>query len=101
MFLLGISFGCIALAIGAALGERGPALGVTAAIASAAYLLSSLGPVVSWLDRWRVLSPFYWAVGDNQLTDGLGWDGALVLVGITAVAVVVAIGAFERHDLRG
>jgi len=101
VFLLAISFGCVALAIGAALGERGPALGITATIASAAYLLSSLGPVVSWLDSWRVLSPFYWAVGDNQLTSGLGWDGALVLGGITVAAVVVAMSAFERHDLRG
>ncbi len=101
VFLLGISFGCIALAIGAARGERGPALGITAAIASAAYLLSSLGPVVSWLDSWRAVSPFYWAVGNDQLTNGLGWDGALVLVGIAAAALTAAISAFERHDLRG
>lgn len=99
--LLGISFGCIALAIGATRGERGPALGITAGLAAAAYLLSSLASVVSWLHPWRVLSPFYWAVGSNQLTRGLSWAGAVILVGITAAAVFVAIVSFERHDLRG
>ncbi len=101
VLLLGIIFGCLALAIGASLGERGPALGIAAALASAAYLLSSLGPVVSWLDDWRVLSPFYWAVGDEQLTSGLSWEALVVLLGLTVVAVAGAIVAFDRHDLRG
>ncbi len=101
VLLLGISFGFVALAIGAALGERGPAIGITTALAAAAYLLSSLGPLVSWLDRWRVLSPFYWAIGDNQLTRGLRWDAALVLLGLTAAAFAAAIVSFERHDVRG
>ena len=68
---------------------------------AAAYLLSSLGPVVSWLDNWRVLSPFYWAIGNNQLNRGLGWDGLLVLGGITTAAITAAVISFERHDLRG
>jgi beta-exotoxin I transport system permease protein len=101
VLLLGVSFGCVALAIGAARGERGPALGITTALASAAYLISSLGPVVSWLDNWRVLSPFYWAIGNNQLNRGLGWDGLLVLGGITTAAITAAVISFERHDLRG
>ncbi len=101
VFLLGISFGCVALTVGAARGERGPALGITTALAAAAYLLSSLAPVVSWLKTWRVLSPFYWAVGDNQLTRGLSWDSALVLAAVTVAAYVAAVVSFERHDLRG
>ncbi len=101
VLLLAIGFGFVALAIGAIRGERGPALGITTALAAAAYLLSSLAPVVSWLNPWRVLSPFYWAIGNNQLTRGLGWDGALVLIGITAAAFAAAVVSFERHDLRG
>jgi ABC-2 type transport system permease protein len=101
VLLLGIMFGFLALAIGAARGERGPALGIATAVAAAAYLLSSLGPVVSWLEPWRVLSPFYWAVGDGQLTSGLGWDAALVLVALTIAALVAAILSFDRNDLRG
>jgi beta-exotoxin I transport system permease protein len=101
VLFLGVGFGCIALAVGAARGERGPALGITTALASAAYLVSSLGPVVSWLDNWRALSPFYWAIGNDQLDHGLGWDGLFVLVGITTAAVTVAVISFQRHDLRG
>ena len=101
VLLLGIGFGAIVLAIGAATGERGLALGVTSALAATAYLLSSLAPVVSWLKPWRVLSPFYWSIGNGQLTNGLGGGGAAVLLALTVAAVIAAVLSFERHDLRG
>ena len=97
--LLGLAFGFLALAVGAGTGQRGLAIGVPAALAAAAYLLSSLAQVVSALHDWRVLSPFYWAVGDDQLTKGLGWGGAVVLVGLCAAALVGAVLSLERHDL--
>jgi ABC-2 type transport system permease protein len=101
VMLLAVGFGLLALALGGGRGDRGIAIGVSATLAAVAYLLSSLAPVVSWLDPWKVLSPFYWAVGNGQLTTGLGWDGLLVLLGFVAVMLVVAVAAFEAHDLRG
>ncbi len=101
VMLLAVGFGLVALAIGAARGERGTAIGVASSLAVAAYLLSSLAPVVSWLDPWKVLSPFYWAVGNNQITTGLGWGGLVVLLALTVAAYVAAIVSFEAHDLRG
>ncbi len=101
VFLLGLAFGFVALAVGGARGERGAAIGITTVLAAGAYLLSSLAPVVSWLEPWRVVSPFYWAVGDDQLRSGLGWDGALVLAGVAIVALGAAVVGFDRSDLRG
>ena len=98
-YLLSLVFGFLALAIGAGTGQRGLAIGVPAAVAAAAYLLSSLAPVVSALEPWRVLSPFYWAVGDDQLSAGLGWGGLAVLAGCCAAALVAAVVTAERHDL--
>jgi ABC-2 type transport system permease protein len=99
MGLLALFFGILALAVGAATGQKGLAIGVPATLAAAAYLLSSLAPVVSGLTPWRVLSPFYWSVGDNQLTQGVGWGAAAVLVGICLVALGAAVVSTERHDL--
>jgi len=63
------------------------------------YLLSSLAPLVDWLEPWRAVSLFYWSLGNGQLTNGLGWDGFFVLLGSTVAALVFAVVAFERHDV--
>jgi ABC-2 type transport system permease protein len=99
MGLLAMFFGLVALFVGAATGQRGLAIGIPAAAAAAAYLLNSLASVVSALRPWRVLSPFYWSVGDDQLAHGLGWGGAAILLGICVVALAAAVVAMERHDL--
>ena len=49
VLLLGIDLGLVALAVGAATGRRGTALGVASGLAAASYLISSLAPVVAWI----------------------------------------------------
>jgi ABC-2 type transport system permease protein len=71
---------------------------VASAVAAASFLLSSLGPLVDWLEPWRVLSLFYWSVGNGQLTTGLGWRGFAVLASLTASMLVASVVAFDRHD---
>jgi ABC-2 type transport system permease protein len=99
VLLLGIDFGLLALAIGAGTGNRGLALGVASTVAAASYLVSSMAPVVSWLDPAKYLSLFYWSVGDNQLQDGLSAGAFAVLAGVAVVLAVVADRLFEAHDL--
>ena len=96
--LMALAFGFLALAIGAGTGERGLALGVASAVAAASFLLSSLAPLVDWLEPWRALSLFYWSVANGQLANGLGWDGFAVLLVTAATVLVVAIVAFDGHD---
>jgi ABC-2 type transport system permease protein len=99
VLLLGSDFGLLALAIGAGTGNRGVALGVASTVAAASYLVSSMAPVVSWLDPAKYLSLFYWSVGDNQLEDGLSIGGLAVLVGVGLVLAVVTDRLFASHDL--
>lgn len=99
VMLLGADFGFLALAISAATGHRGAALGVSAAAASTSYLISSMAPVVSWLKPARYISVFYWAVGNGQLDRGLSFVSFLILVGVGIVTGLVALVAFQRHDL--
>jgi ABC-2 type transport system permease protein len=99
VLLLGIDVGLLALAIGAGTGNRGVALGVASTVAAASYLVSSMAPVVSWLDPAKYLSLFYWSVGDNQLQDGLSAGDLAVLVGVGLLLAIMADRLFEPHDL--
>lgn len=98
--LLGVLFGFLALAAGAATGSRALAVGVGAGAAAATYLVGSLAPVVSWLEPFKWISPFYFATGENPLANGLPWWRVLVLAGVAAVLLAAAVAAFERRDLR-
>ena len=97
--LLGIDLGLVALAIGGGTGNRGLAIAVAASIAAASFLVSSMAPLVSWLGPAKYASLFYWAVGDNQLDQGLSLGGLAVLAGVAVAMVAAAVVAFEHHDL--
>ena len=98
--LLGLVFGTLALAIGAATGKRGTSLGVSSGVALVAFLIQTLAPIVDWLEPVHPLTPFYY-YGDNQpLVNGLHWGHAGVLIGLSALFVLIALLAFRRRDIR-
>ncbi len=98
--LLGIDFGLLALAVGSWTGSRGTALGLTAAVAAASYLISSLAPVVAWIRPAKYVSLFFWSVGDQQLTRGLSASSIVVLLAAAVVLSAVSWGAFRRLDIH-
>jgi ABC-2 type transport system permease protein len=96
---LGLLHGWLALAVGAAWPSRALAIGVPAAVAAGAYLVSGLHGLAGWLDPFRFVSSF-WLVGSSPLQTGVdGWGTLAVLV---AAVVVLAAGALlvERRDLQ-
>ena len=97
--LLAIGFGAIAMLAGAISGHRAVAVGVPAAGAVAAYLVSSLAAIVDALRPFRQASPFYHYVASDPLRSGLELGHTGFLVGVTAVAAVAAVVAFDRRDL--
>jgi ABC-2 type transport system permease protein len=96
---LGLLHGWLALALGAAIPSRALAIGVPAAFAAAAYLVSGLHLLAGWLAPFRFLSPF-WLVGSSPLRSGVDPWGVLVV--LVAAAAVLAAGALlvERRDLQ-
>lgn len=98
--LLGVDFGLLALSVGAWTGHRGIALATASVLAAAAYLVSSLAPVISWAHRIRYLSPFYWAIGDNQLGSGPSAAALLTLTGIAVALLGMALTAIRSLDIR-
>lgn len=100
VILLGLLFGALGLLIGAITGSRGMALGLTSAAAATAYLINSLAPGIHWLRPARYLSPFFYAVGDNQLQQGMPLAWAGVLGAVTLVLAFAAVLAFNRLDVH-
>ena len=97
--LLGVAFGALALAMGSATGRRGLSIGVASAVGVATYFLNALAPVVDALEPLSKLSPFYYYIDGDPITNGLNFVHAAVLMGLTAVLLAVALITFERRDL--
>lgn len=97
--LLGLQSGALALAIGAAVGRRPPAVAGAAAFALTGFVLVSLSEVATGLRRVEWLSPFYWANANVPLVNGLRLVDVAVLVGLAFAACVLGVAAFERRDI--
>jgi ABC-2 type transport system permease protein len=98
LVLLGIEFGCLAMAVGVASGRRSVAVAVAAVVAVATYLLYVAGELVDAVGRWQLLSPFHQALDGGPL--GAGWRPAYLWMPLAAVLVVtLAIPVFDRRDV--
>jgi len=96
---LALVLGMIALAVGAASGRRGLAIGVSASLAVATYVVNSLASLVGWLEHLQWASPFFYYARSDPLRNGLDVSDLLVLLGIALVAACLAPIAFARRDL--
>jgi ABC-2 type transport system permease protein len=97
--LVAIDFGAVALMIGAATGNRGRAIGITSALAVAAYLVWAMASSVDWLEPLLPLSPFRWLADPQPVSNGTELVNVLVLVAIPVVAIAIALVTFRRRDL--
>ncbi len=98
-YVLAVLFGMVAMLAGSLTGHRALAAGIASAAAVAAYLLSSLAALVTGLQRFRPLSPFWWYSGHDPLRHGLEPLHIALLLVAVLICVVAAIVAFERRDL--
>jgi ABC-2 type transport system permease protein len=100
LLLLGLFYGTLALAVGAATGRRATALGVAGAAAVAGYVIRGLSESVSWMHGWRWISPFHYYLGSDPLHRGFHLGYLLVLAIAAAVLVMIALVTFDRRDVR-
>ena len=100
LVLMGLDFGLVTMAAGAATRRRGTALAVGACLAAVSYLLSSLAQTISWIRPGRYLSLFYWSVGDDQISKGLSAGDFAVLITAGLCALWAAADTFRRADLN-
>jgi ABC-2 type transport system permease protein len=98
--LVGLLFGALALALGAATGRRKMAMWTAIGAAVFTHVLNSLGEVNEGLTGIQRLSPFYYFLGSDPLNNGMDWGGAAILGGLTVVLIAAAFVLFQRRDLR-
>jgi ABC-2 type transport system permease protein len=100
VMLLALFVGSLALAVGGVAPGRARAISIASGVAVAAWLLDGLGQAVDPLEPWRPLSPYYQALGQNPLRNGVPWTGwAILVVATLALAAVGALG-LGRRDVR-
>jgi ABC-2 type transport system permease protein len=95
---LGIEFGWLALAIGAATGRRAWAIAGASVAAVLAYVLYLAGELVSAIEPWQVLSPFQQALAGGPLGGGAR-PAFLWLPAVGAAVVAAALPLFGRRDI--
>ncbi len=96
--LLGIEFGLLSLAIGAATGNRTWALATSAALAFGTYMLYAIAKIVAGVQPYEVLSPFYQTLDAGPMGGGFRTAFLWTLV-VGAVALVVSLPLFDRRDV--
>ncbi|HVH66065.1 MAG TPA: ABC transporter permease subunit [Candidatus Acidoferrum sp.] len=101
--LLGLSLSCYALALLLAqlFVERREAAGVTGAVLLALFLINSLGRTETFLQPYRLISPFYYYDQTKAIAPGGSFDvpGTIALFVAAALLAPLATLAFVRRDL--
>jgi ABC-2 type transport system permease protein len=99
MVLLGLVFGSLALAVGAATGSRGVALGAVAVVGVLTYFANTLGPSVDAIAWSRDLSPFHYYSGGQPLLHGLQLADAGTLLAASVVLLGLGGLVLRRRDI--
>ena len=96
--LIALLHGTIAFVVGAAIGRRGPAIGVAAAVAVVGYLVQGLAGLSDAIEPLRILSPWHWYLERNMLAEGVPPAAFVLPVAVCAVLLVPAALRFVRRD---
>lgn len=97
--LLGITFGALAIGLGAGLGKRGSALSIAVGIGVLTYIAGNLAGTIG-LDWLKYFSPFHYYIGGEPLRHGMRWGDATILLVTTVVSTGLGFFRFNHRDLR-
>jgi len=98
--LLGLVFGAIALALGAATGRTQIAAYGATGLAVVSFVANGFLPLSDRLEGLARFQPFYYYLTSDPLNNGMDWAHAGVLAGLIVVFVAAALALFQRRDLR-
>ena len=97
--LLALCFGMLTLALGALTGRKGQSMGISVALAVLLFFGNNLATSVTWLEPVQKLSPFYYAYGNQPLSQGFDWFGIGMMATISMICVGISVWAFNRRDV--
>jgi ABC-2 type transport system permease protein len=98
--LVGLAFGALALALGAATGRVKVAVYGTVGLALVLFVLNAFLPFNDTFAGYAKWSPFYYYLTSDPLINGMNWGHGAVLTGLTIALVALAVFLFSRRDLH-
>lgn len=98
LVLLNGSFALLGGAIG---GRKVHGIAAGAGVAVLGYAFNALGNQNQDLEWMHAVSPYYWAYGDSPLLNGVDAPAALLLLGVSAACIALAVAALHRRDIHG
>lgn len=99
--LMGLAFGGLSLAVGAATGLPKLAMWTTAGVGVVSYFVFSFFPLSESFDQWSNFSPFDLYLGSDPLNNGMPWGDGAILAGLFVALVAISIPLWSKRDLRG
>jgi ABC-2 type transport system permease protein len=97
---LALFHGAVAYAVAGAGRSRAVSAGAAIAVLVVGYVASYLLPLSDALRGFRKVSPWYWAIGTQPITDGLSAAWIVLLLGATAMLVAIGTILVNRRDIR-
>jgi len=98
--LLGGFHAAVGYAAGGLGWPRGRAIGAAVVALVAGYLVAFVLPISETFTDVRRWSPWYWAIGEQPISDGLRPGLLAVLTGVTLLLVWAGTIAVDRRDIR-
>ncbi len=98
--LLGCFHAAVAFIAGGAGCRRGLSAGIAVLVLVVGYVGNFLVPLAEPLQGARRWSPWYWAIGEQPVSDGVSPGRLVLLVAVTVGLVVAGVVAVERRDVR-
>ena len=99
MWGLVMVYTAVVFAVGAATGHRTWALAAGSALAVIGFLGQVFASLAEPLEFLQTISPWYWFLGNDPLTQAPGWTSLALPVALTVAVAAIGIAVFERRDL--
>ena len=64
------------------------------------FLINSIAILNDTIDALAALTPFDYYLQNEPLTNGMDWGNAAALTVVFVVLIAIAVGLFDRRDLR-
>jgi ABC-2 type transport system permease protein len=98
--LLAVFHGAVAYAVGGLGGPRGVAVSASILVLLAGYVVNFLFPLSDSLADLRRISPWWWAIGEQPVSNGVDGFWLGVLGGVTLATLVIGTVGVVRRDIR-
>ena len=98
LWLLGLTFGYVTMAIGSFTGNPTVTGGAAAGLALLAWFVNAFAPLYDWLEWPAKLSPFNWYLHDMPLVNGFSTGHAWLVVA-ALVFLAGAVALFARRNI--